>query len=138
MFVMGTYWLIVLSLIIVAPLSKQWMAFGLGAISLAASVPLAFVGLKSGDYLHLFMLYPYYQSVIDKTSERPVRFYWGDDALVIPDGFQLRTLVYDDSGRTEKELNKELNMERRKEGLSSETARLLGNFFMEHAQYADD
>lgn len=101
-------------------------------------MPLAFVGLKSGDYLHLFMLYPYYWSVINETTERPVQFYWGDDALMIWDGFQLRTLIYDDRGRGNEELSKSLDRERRKEGLSSETTHLLGNFFMEHARYADD
>ena len=132
------YWLIALSLVIVAGLSKQWMDFALRAVSLAASLSLAFVTLGSGDYLHLLIAYPYYRSVINNTAGRPIRFYWGDDALIIPDGFQLRTLVYDDSGKTEKELNKELDTERRKDGFSSETTRLLGNFFMEHARYADD
>lgn len=101
-------------------------------------MPLAFIGLKSGDYVHLFMLSPYYLSAISKNTERPVRFYWGDEALMIWDGFQLRTLVYDGRGKSTEELSKELDTERRKEGLSSETTRLFGNFFVEHARYAND
>ena len=131
---MGTYWLMALSLVAAAAFSRRWIASGLYAIALAASVPLACVGLKSGDYLHLFMLYPYYRTVINGTVERPVRFYWGDEALMIPDGFQLRTLIYDDSGGTERELN----TARREDGLSFETTHFLGNFFMEHGRYADD
>lgn len=138
MFIIGMYWFVVLVLVVVALFSKQWMASSLRAVSLAASVALAFVGLKSGDYLHLFMFYPHYRSVINKTTERPVLFYWGDDALIIPDGFQLRTLVYDDSGKTDEELSKKLDTERRREGLSSETTHFVGNFFLEHAHYAND
>ena len=138
MFAIGIYWLIVLILVSVAMFSRQWMASSLRAISLAASVLFAIIGLKSGDYLHLFMFYPHYRSVINKTAGRPVLFYWGDDALIIPDGFQLRTLVYDDRGKADEELSKELDTERRKEGLSSETTHFLGNFFLEHAHYPND
>jgi hypothetical protein len=67
------------------------------------AVPLIVLGALSGDYVHLAMLYPYYVAKVHEHSDwqtKEVRFAWGDDAITVLDGPQLRVLVYDASGKT--------------------------------------
>ena len=80
-----------------------------------------------GDYIHLVVFYPYYLWVIGSRSE-PVRFSWGDSAIVVTDGLRLHVLVYDPTGASEKNVGVERQFER----LYTSTQHLIGPFFVEH------
>lgn len=89
-------------------------------------LPLIFFGLQSGDYLHLALLYPYYQYEISSTSTRPVRFYWGDQAISVLDGIRIRTLLYDETGKVA------ATAPLVDEGMCVIEHPLIGNFFIEY------
>lgn len=133
MFIVVLYWLVATLRVVAAAFSKRWRVSGFRAVSLVVSIPLALAGLETGDYLHLLLFYPHHWNVIKRTAERPVRFGWGDEAVTVMDGLKLRTLIYDDSGKAEKQLN----LERRGEGLSSMTVHLFGKFFIERTWVTD-
>jgi hypothetical protein len=109
---------------------RRWRA-GVGRVLLlAASIPLVGIGFRSGDYVHLVALYPYYLYRIEQTPKRPVAFEWGDAAVTVVDGLHLRTLLYDDSGET----RAQVGVGRRhpeEEGLWIETSHFVGNFFLQ-------
>jgi hypothetical protein len=112
----------------VAIFHRQWRLSGERLILLIIAFPLIFLGLRSGDYVHLAVLYPYYREKIAQTSERPVRFPWGDAAVTVLDGIQYRTMLYDDTGKTGEMNDVE---QHRAEGLVVIDHRLTGSFFIE-------
>jgi hypothetical protein len=99
-------------------------------VVIAASIPLLIIALISGDYLHLLTLYPYYRHKIAESSERPVRFPWGDAAVMATDGMHLRILIHDESGTTRAAVGTEIHGP---EGFWVSTDHLLWNFFLEEA-----
>jgi hypothetical protein len=114
---------------VLALFRRRWTAAGGRFLVIAASVPLSVAGLASEDYIHLALSYPYYVYKIEQTSLRPVRFYWGDSALLAIDDSRNYTLIYDDSGEVEATLG-----ERQVDGgLWVTTTRLAGHFFLQVA-----
>ncbi len=124
------WWLAGLARMGIALFRRRWDAAGRRLVLLAISIPLAFVGFQSGDWVHLATSYPYYLYRIGKTSERPVRFYWGDTAVTVFDANRVRTLLYDDSGRTKAAVGVD---RQDPSGLRIGTTHMTGNFFMELA-----
>lgn len=106
--------------------SKNWQLFGERLLVLTVVIPITITSMLLSDYIHLAVLYPYYRLEIAHTSNRPVQFYWGDQALSAIDGVQMRTLMYDDSGKTDI-TNK---LERNDDGFCTERWRLIGHFFI--------
>ncbi len=92
----------------------------------AAALPLITGGFLAGDYVHLAINYPRYRRVIDQTQTRPVRFAWGDYAVTILDGLQLRVLVFNESGPPAPEA---IEAERGRDTVS--VTRLIGPFYLE-------
>jgi hypothetical protein len=122
-------WIASLAKTAVAGVRRQWTAAGATLLAIAVSVPLSVATARLGPYVHLALSYPYYLYEIERTSERPVRFYWGDASVWAIDGGTIYTLVYDDSGKTESALG-----DKPVEGqLWIATTRLAGNFFLEVA-----
>jgi hypothetical protein len=109
----------------------QWMSLGRRSIVIATSAPLVGFAFLSGDYLHLFALYPYYMPKIAAAPEEVVRFAWGDDAVTVLDGIQLRVLVHDGSGMTKAAVGVERPGPEGLEGLRVNTSHLIGDFFLE-------
>lgn len=136
---LGTLLLIISSLVMLISLvanffsacfalfNKRWQLFGERLLVFIVVIPIALTSMLLSDYIHLAVLYPYYRLEIARTSNRPVQFYWGDQALSAIDGVQMRTLMYDDSGKTDI-TNK---MERNDEGLCTKRWRLVGHFLIE-------
>lgn len=121
-------WLATLLILAIAALVQgAWMRFGASCVRLAAFVPVVLVGLFSGDYVHLVLLYPHYRAVIAQHPGEVVRFPWGDAAATVLDGIQLIFLVYDptDGGqRADQPIpGDELRTARRKH--------LIGRFYVE-------
>lgn len=83
--------------------------------------------LTTGDYIHLALYYPYYANEIRSRvdGKGPMRFEWGDDAIMVTDGIRLRTLVYDESDEMLGRAND------RNEGLVLHTRRLFGHFYLQ-------
>lgn len=107
---------------------RRWRRSGVRSLLLAASVPLAFLGANSGDYVHLAALYPSYWPQIAESPDGPVRFPWGDGAVSVLDGMRLRTLVYDRSGETRATVGVD---QQDSTGFRIFTRHLVGNFFAE-------
>ncbi len=88
----------------------------------------------SGDYIHLAAMYPKYHFVVSNDPEgqsKPISFPWGDAAITVLDGIQLRILVYDATSLTQGKVG---NVWQNQEtGLKIYTRHLLGNFFIEDA-----
>jgi len=103
---------------------RQWRLAAKRLAHLAIGATFALVAFRSGDYLHLAVLYPSYRATISQTAQRPVMFPWGDDAVTVLDGMRLRTLVYDESGKTTENA-------RIRDGFCTIDRRLVGNFFIE-------
>ena len=113
---------------VLAALRKRWARCGVRLAVVAVSVPVALAGPACGDWLHLLVMYPYYRSVIARQPQRPVRFPWGDRALTVVDGLDMRTLVYDDTGST----RRLAGLERRtSDGLFVTDRPFVGNFTIE-------
>ncbi len=112
-----------------AALRKQWARCGWRIGIVAVSLPIALAGFVRRDLLHLLVMYPYYRSVIAGTPQRPVRFVWGDTALFVMDGLDMRTLVFDDTGTTRRLAGADRDGP---DGLYVTDDRLLGNFYLEH------
>jgi hypothetical protein len=127
--VLSTFWLTGLVKLANAIFHRWWRLLGIRLILLVMSVPLVVIGVISGDYIHLFMMYPYYRHVIDHSPNGPIRFAWGDSAVSALDGLQLRILIYDRTGETRQKINIETQ---NSEGIFQETDHFLGNFFIEH------
>ncbi len=117
----------VLSGVVSALFGRQWRLFGERLIVLVVAAPVVVTGTRLGDYVHLALLYPYYRENIAQTSKRPVRFYWGDQAVSVLDGLQLRSLLYDDTGVT----TVTTTQERDDQGLCTFRQHLMVNFFIE-------
>ena len=115
-----------------AGMRRKWILSGVRLISLAASLPLAYLGLVCGDYVHLAVMSPHYRRVIEHSPPGAVRFPWGDSAVLVLDGLQFRTLVYDDTAETAGLVGTE---RMKQEGIFAQTDHFVGNFFMEH-EYA--
>jgi hypothetical protein len=81
--------------IIWAAFGRRWRRMALRFFQAALSLPLLVVGLVSGDYVHIAIMYPYYIAVIRAHPGKPVSFPWGDQAVFVTDGLQFRTLIYD-------------------------------------------
>ncbi len=124
---------IIISMIVVlvgagsALISKRWWLSGQRLLVLAVAATIVPMGLRSGDYVHLALLYPYYHEKIARTSKRPVWFPWGDQAVTVLDGLQRRTLLFDDTGAT----TASTDTERDNEGLCTFRKHLIGSFFIE-------
>lgn len=58
------------------------------------------LGSVMGDYLHLVVAYPEYVLGLQQDVQTPERFYWGDYALFVTDGFWAKTLIYDPAHQT--------------------------------------
>jgi len=106
----------------------QWHAGARRVALVAIAVPISILGIRSGDYLHVVVAYPYYRLKIAQTAERPVRFPWGDQAVTVADGLQFRALLYDDRG--------EMNLIDHRVGDGNgvfwvSTRRLMGQFFIQ-------
>jgi hypothetical protein len=93
------------------------------------SIPLIGLSVFAGDYIHLAVFYPYYMFEIHQHSDwqsKAIRFPWGDNAVLVTDGLQFRTLIYDASGKTVIEDRLDPNI-----GVRVNVRQLAGNFYME-------
>ena len=91
------------------------------------------LGLISGDYVHLAVLYPHYRTVIAEKGgglTAPVTFPWGDDAVSVMDGMRLINLVYDASPTTAKYVG-QIRDDPDIEGFKNYTRHMVGNFYLE-------
>lgn len=99
-------------------------------IVLLGSLPLILLGARSGDYVHLAALYPYYISKIHEQPDwnaKDIQFAWGDGAVSVLDGMQLNVLVYDATGKTV--VGDGPGPEA---GVRSKVRHLIGNFYLLH------
>jgi len=107
---------------------RNWnRAVGFPAIVICA-LPLIFIGAISGDYVHLTVLSPSYVYKIRQQPDWPsreTRFGWGDDAITVLDGMQLKVLVYDPTGKTQVGEGPGPDG-----GLRTSTRHLIGNFYL--------
>jgi hypothetical protein len=81
---------------------RNWKRAAFLPCVFVCSLPLFFVGARSGDYVHLAVMYPYYVAKIRSHPDwqsKEVRFYWGDEAVTVLDGLRARALIYDASGK---------------------------------------
>ena len=94
---------------------------------------LAILADRSGDYVHLGMMYPWYRGAILRSHDWPVVFYWGDAAVWVTNGFVGRSLVYDDSPT-------HVPRDVRFDGAWArvDEHRLIGNFFIETVSFPPD
>lgn len=106
---------------------KRWRILVEQITLLIVVLPIIVTGPLLADYIHLAILYPYYSHKIAQTSERPVTFVWGDQALTVLDGLQMRTLLYDETGATSATSNEKRN----DEGLCTFRQHLIRNFFIQ-------
>jgi hypothetical protein len=82
---------------------RNWKRAVLLPLAFVFSFPLIVLGLFSGDYLHLTVMYPYYAFIIHSHPDwqsKEIRFDWGDESVTVLDGLQERMLIYDASGKT--------------------------------------
>jgi hypothetical protein len=107
----------------------RWRVSVRRLVLLMVAATLTFFGAWSGDYLHFAAAYPYYSQKIKETTGRPVKFYWGDQAVTVLDGLQVRNLLYDDTGKVN--LTDHLG-EDDGPGFCISTRRLIGHFFIEY------
>ncbi len=85
----------------------------------------------AGDYVHFLLMAPYYAWTILHTpgwDRKPIEFVWGDAAMFVTDGLQVRTLVFDLSGTTGKLVDHVLPAAEK--GLGVSTTHFLGPFYM--------
>jgi hypothetical protein len=95
--------LVLLAFTILAAFRQNWKRAALLPCAFVCSLPWIFVGIQSGDYIHLAVMYPYYAVKIYSAPDwrsKEVRFDWGDDAITVLDGLRARVLIYDASGKT--------------------------------------
>jgi hypothetical protein len=88
----------------IALFDRSWGIATQNALSVVIVLFLFLPALGSGDYVHLFLVYPYYAYVIQSNHDTPPRrltFDWGDDALFVTDGYHGRILVYDETDAIE-------------------------------------
>ena len=148
-FIAGPYWILamllgLLSLVVwtvalLAPairamIRRNWKKAALFPGAFLLSLPLVFLGILSGDYIHLAVMYPYYAVKIRSAPDwqsKEVQFYWGDDAVSVLDGVQMRVLIYDASGK----IAVGDRPDRSNGGIKSNIQHLIGNFYLEH-QYS--
>jgi hypothetical protein len=113
-----------------AAIRRHWRSAALLSCAFVGALPLVFVGILSGDYVHLALMYPYYAVQIRQYPDwqaKETRFSWGDEAVTVLDGIRLRTLVYDASGKTVVGDRPDPKVG----GLRLNTRRLIGNFYLE-------
>jgi|ERR1700733_4859122 hypothetical protein len=94
-------WIVVLlASTIRAVVRRNWKRAALLPCAFVCSLPLIVLGVLSGDYVHLAVMYPYYAVKIRSHPDwQEVRFDWGDDAVTALDGLLARVLIYDASGK---------------------------------------
>jgi len=94
--VIGVGVIILLWFVITSIFKKSWTQSIVRAIALAISLLLAYLGLRSGDYVHLVILYPMYQAAIFAQPKEILRFHWGEnDGSFVPEYIEKSMLVYD-------------------------------------------
>jgi hypothetical protein len=143
-FIAGPWWILamllgVLSLIgwtivllastIRAVFRRNWKRASL-LPSFVCSLPLIFLGILSGDYIHLAVMYPYYAVKIRSHPDwqsKEVRFDWGDEAVTALDGIRARVLIYDASGKTVVGDRPDLSSD----GIRVNVQHFTGNFYLE-------
>jgi hypothetical protein len=112
-----------------AAFRRHWGRVALLCGAFVGAPPLVFVGILSGDYVHLALMYPYYALQLRQDPDwqsKEARFGWGDEAVTVLDGVRLRTLVYDASGKTVGDRpDPEVG------GLRLNIQHLIGNFYLE-------
>jgi len=135
-FILATFVVLVsvltLIVLIFVPLSKKmWRQSFIRFLILIFILPLIFIGVKSGDYIHLLIMYPHYLQTIAGYSngqDVPVRIYWGDASVFVLDGFRGRTLIYDSKGTTAKLVG---SVWEDSNGFKNYTRHLVGRFYLE-------
>jgi hypothetical protein len=113
-----------------AVMRKNWKRSALLPCALVVALPLIFLGIFSGDYVHLAVMYPYYVIEIRSHPDwqsKEVRFYWGDDAVSALDGIRARTLIYDASGN----IVVGDRPDRGGDGIKVNIQPFIGNFYLE-------
>ena len=121
--------------VIYALIKRLWTRSALLVTAVAVACPLAILGALSGDYIHLIALYPKYHSIVSNDPDgqsKAIRFPWGDAAIGVLDGIQLRTLIYDATSLTQDRAGKIWRDQETR--LIIYTRHLLGNFFIEDAK----
>jgi hypothetical protein len=113
-----------------AAFRHNWKRAALLPCAFVCSLPLIFVGVLSGDYIHLAVMYPYYVVKIHSQPDwrtKEVRFDWGDEAVTVLDGLRARVLIYDASGKTVVGDRPDLGSA----GIRVNMQHLIGNFYLE-------
>ncbi|HVW73993.1 MAG TPA: hypothetical protein VHC39_10170 [Rhizomicrobium sp.] len=96
-------WLAILAVrILAACWEKQWESAAAIVGGVGLSVILAWPVLQAGPYLHLAVMYPYYQAKIIQAHGQRTAFYWGGDGAAISTDNDY-WLVYDSSGKVRSE-----------------------------------
>jgi hypothetical protein len=127
----AVYWCCLLCFAAMAAIGRHWADCLVRATGLVLIVPLVLLARLSGDYVHFAVMFPYYYLTIATNSYHSARFPWGDRAMGVMDGMQLRTLVYDVSGETEQRLG-QLTPDAGTYGGPVCTVRFIGGFFLEY------
>lgn len=124
--------IVLLASLLRSVVGQNWKRAALLSLAFVSSFPLIFVGMVSGDYVHLALMYPYYAVEIRRHPDwqsKEVRFDWGDEAVTALDGLRARVLIYDASGKVvvgdRYDPNFRLNIQH-----------LIGNFYL--AVYSSD
>jgi hypothetical protein len=96
-------WLVVQVVRVVAALWKQkWPKAGLIVAGVGSAFLLALPVMMAGDYVHLALMYPFYEDRIVALHSQRVSFNWGADGFVGVGGTDY-VLVYDPVGAIQKE-----------------------------------
>lgn len=114
---------------------RVWQEAALLLVILVGIWPLIGLCIRSGDYIHLAILYPHYLNEIETThggDRTTVKFPWGDAAAFVSNGMLLRVLIYDPSGELARMTDERRDPD---SGLLVSYRPLVGKFYIELAHY---
>lgn len=143
----GRWWILLFFLLILAVLAwavtllafavraafrRDWKTSATLLVAFVCSLPLMLLGARSGDYIHLAVMSPYYLMTIHQSPDwqsRAFRFDWGDQAAWVTEGFRGKVLIYDASGKTVVGDR----FDPRGTGLTIDVQHFVGNFYLENS-----
>jgi hypothetical protein len=124
-------WLVAITISIIGAARKRhWRRVISLAVILIVVWPEMLLLLRSGDYVHLALMYPHYRAMIDNAPKLTIP--WGDvgGPGVSP---LIRVLVYDRTGETAAEIG--VHPDRTEPAISVATAHLIGDFYLRTATW---
>jgi hypothetical protein len=120
-------WLVAITISIIGAARKRHWRRTISIAALLVVVwPVILLLLRSRDYVHLALMYPYYRAMIDNAPKLTIP--WGDigGPGVSP---LIGVLVYDRTGETAAEIG--VHQDRREPAISVATTHLVGNFYLQ-------